>query len=108
MEGYGAFKLGLRQKNRYGKVYSLSGALDIGALYEEGFKRVQQFLPLFGDKDDFLNSENNLLKLVTEQAAQEVSTEFIMTCGRQDFLFENNNVFLRRNAGTVAFALSRL
>lgn len=93
MGGYGAFKLGLRQKNRYGKVYSLSGALDIGALYEEGFKRVQQFLPLFGDKDDFLNSENNLLKLVTEQADQDVTTEFIMTCGRQDFLFENNNGF---------------
>lgn len=74
-------------------MYSLSGALDIGALYEEGFKRVQQFLPLFGDKDDFLNSENNLLKLVTEQADQDVTTEFIMTCGRQDFLFENNNGF---------------
>lgn len=102
MGGYGAFKMGLLQKNQFAKVYSLSGALDIASLYEDPKTRQQPFTTIFGNKEVFRSSDNDLMVLGEQAKKTSIPiTEFVMICGRQDFLFENNNRFYQANKANL-------
>ncbi len=94
MGGYGAFKLGLARPESFGAVASLSGALDVNALWErmraEPSYRPGVFDGIYGG-NGYVGEENDLFCLA-EKAAKEGKKlpHMYQWCGRQDFLYEDN------------------
>ena len=90
MGGYGAFKLALRNPDRFAAAASLSGAVDIiGSLKDGTF-----FSNAFGDSNQVDNRENDLYHLINEVAEQTgPKPKLFQACGTEDFLYEDNVKF---------------
>jgi S-formylglutathione hydrolase FrmB len=93
MGGYGAFKLALRQPERFAAAASLSGALDVSALYERwGAAKAQEKDSIFGRK--LHNSDNDLVYLSAKLAKTgKPKPKLFQCCGTEDFLYGDNLKF---------------
>jgi S-formylglutathione hydrolase FrmB len=95
MGGYGAFKLGLRQPERFAAAASLSGAVNMA----DRPKRVPKEMlfehkMIFGDLKKIAGSENDLLHLASQLAAsKQKAPRLFQWCGTADFLYQDNLVF---------------
>lgn len=92
MGGFGALHIGLSHPDIYSKVISLSGVIDIDAMkpkFNEG-ERVYQFETLFGEG----TKENPTLNLKA-LALKSYQQEIYLSCGKEDFLIEDNRAFHR-------------
>lgn len=87
MGGYGAFKLGLRQPERFAAIASLSGPLNIGARVDDLLllRGEAYWEGVFGPLQDFKGSEHDLLHLL-DQAINEGKElpDIFLACGEQD------------------------
>ncbi|CAM3486106.1 alpha/beta hydrolase [Marinicrinis lubricantis] len=92
MGGYGAMKLGLSLPDRFGAVASLSGVTDPSWFHREF---PQEFDLIYGSLEQFKNSPNDLFYLAEQFAMASKKTELYMCCGTEDFLYEDNQRFLK-------------
>ena len=94
MGGYGAFKLALRCPEKFAAAASLSGAADIYGLWKENDNFDKDMNLIFGTKEEFLDSENDLFKLSLElkESGRNIPMLF-QACGTEDFLYEGNLKF---------------
>ena len=101
MGGYGAWYLALSRPDLYGKAASMSGALDIAALYESAQKGEVdspfRWRDAFGDTLDQLSgSDRDLFALLEKDQKAGCLPELYQSCGEKDFLFELNQDVHRR------------
>lgn len=95
MGGYGAFKTAIAHPERYAAAASLSGALDLGTLYELPDDEIRQELfHVFGSWDECLANGHHLPELLerTVRAGTKLPKLF-QCCGSEDFLLEDNRRF---------------
>ena len=95
MGGYGAWYLALSRPDLYSKAASMSGALDIAALYESAKAgTVDSPFPwtdLFGDTTEHLEgSDRDLFALFEKDKAAGLIPQLYQSCGEEDFLFKLN------------------
>lgn len=98
MGGYGAFKLALNYPDRFAAAASLSGAVLVDATWEQGKddRDPDFFVPMFGSLDRFRGTGNDLAWLVRKAVADGVELPALFqSCGRDDFLIEENRGFHR-------------
>ena len=96
MGGYGAVKLGLRAGETFSNVASLSGALDVGAIFktpELTDNHDQFWYNVFGSAEDFANSDNDLLALAVKRKEIGMMPRIYQWCGTEDFLYQQNLTF---------------
>lgn len=95
MGGYGAFRLGLAQPERYSCIVSLSGAIDITSGLESR-KTSIQMEDVFGTLSQVGTDNDNLWKLeqLLKQGVQV--PKIYQCCGTEDFLYESNQVARRK------------
>lgn len=97
MGGYGAFKLALSRPEKYAAAASLSGALDLWARDEEAEEKLPDWRLIFGDRDRFPGSENDLMHLVSELARSKgPQPRLYQCCGTEDYLYPMNQSFRNR------------
>lgn len=92
MGGYGAFKWALKYPERFKGSASLSGALDVGSLWQNDPTRKKTFHRIFESLEVFEKSDNNLYNLL-DVGQNPNECHFIQICGTEDFLYENNKRF---------------
>ncbi|WP_409341190.1 alpha/beta hydrolase [Paenibacillus sp. MBLB4367] len=92
MGGYGAFKMALSHPERFAAAASLSGALLTDWLFET---RPHEARLIFGSKEQFAGSENDLIALAEKTAGNtQVSSPLLyQCCGTEDFLYAENAQF---------------
>lgn len=96
MGGYGAFKLALRQPERFAAAASLSGSLDIvHRLSEIEVFRNREEERMFGSVAEVQGSDDDLLALAGKVAAAGNQPQLYQCCGTEDFLYEGNRNFLK-------------
>lgn len=104
MGGYGALKLGLRCPDRFAGVASLSGAVDMMALYRADKQADKSFFwDIFGSVEASQVQGDDLVTVADAliQSGKEMP-HIYMACGTEDFLYENNKGFLNRFKKTLA------
>lgn len=89
MGGYGAFKLALRNPERFAAAASLSGAVNMA--------KADSTLPdhrlIFGD-GEIAGTSDDLLHLLHEvDSSTGPKPKLFQCCGTEDFLYEDNQVF---------------
>lgn len=106
MGGYGAFKLALRQPERFAAAASLSGSLDIvHRLSEPNVFRNHEEERMFGSVAELKGSDDDLLALAGKVAAAGNQPMLYQCCGTEDFLYEGNRNFLK-HAGEVGLEVT--
>lgn len=95
MGGYGALKIALSKPSYFGKVFSLSGALDIEHIRdltrESG--RKNGFDGVFGPNST-INTKHDLKHLLIKaKNKKQAMPEIMIACGTEDFLIESNQKF---------------
>ena len=96
MGGYGAWFLALSKPVLYAKAASMSGALDIAALYDSVKDKEDPNSPfrwrdIFGERVDHLVSGAcDLFALYEKDCADGLIPQLYQSCGDQDFLFKMN------------------
>lgn len=97
MGGYGAFKLALSKPHQFSAAASLSGALDINTEHlSDGPLSLREFHNIFGDINSLRGSENDLFKLIENLDQSEVKPKLYQCCGTEDFLYQENQNFLKK------------
>ena len=95
MGGYGAFKLALRQPERFAAAASLSGALDLAALADgrdaPPSTDVRMFSRILGP-DRELSPDDDLLALAS-RADPATLPALHLSCGTEDELLPGNHAF---------------
>ena len=106
MGGYGAFKLGLAQPERFAAAASLSGGLDLaGRAAGPGFQP-DEIRTIFGTLERLKGSRDDLFFLAEELASSQADKPMLyQCCGIEDFLYEDNQVF-RQYAEKIGIALT--
>lgn len=96
MGGYGAFKLGLRQPEKFAAVASLSGALDILTFeHEDKPLTADEYRCIFGSGEEAKGSADDLFFLASQLKKEQYDIpEFLQVCGTEDFLYSDNIRFL--------------
>jgi S-formylglutathione hydrolase FrmB len=92
MGGYGAFKLALRQPERFAAAASLSGGLNlVNSRAWDDPSRSAEMRRIFGDRERFAGSENDLYPWL-EKVARGTGPKprLYQCCGTEDFLYEHN------------------
>lgn len=103
MGGYGAFKLALGRPESFAAAASLSGALDVGALFsredppaaasEDWLKEMED---IFGPADEVPGSDNDLFHLAEKVAGgSSPKPRLFQCCGLDDQLLDSNHRFKR-------------
>ncbi|MFC6395464.1 alpha/beta hydrolase family protein [Luteococcus sanguinis] len=98
MGGYGAFKLALRQPDRFAAAGSLSGCLDM-ATSPRSPRPDETVSPVWGDRP-IAGTDDDLVHLVGQADVASLPRMW-MTCGTEDQLVEHNRTFeaAARSAG---------
>jgi len=98
MGGYGAFKLALRQPERFAAAASLSGALDMATLAENVEPpSIPEYENIFGDPAAVRGSDDDLLALSERVAASDgPRPKLYQCCGTEDFLYQGNLTYRDR------------
>lgn len=95
MGGYGALKLAFRYPGRFAKVAGFSSAVDILSMYDMDESHRTTFNAIFGSKDDFKGSPDDLLSLVGTFRDRNNLPDILLTCGTGDFLYGYNREFVK-------------
>lgn len=95
MGGYGAFKLALRQPERFSAAASLSGVLDMPLrAHAVDHDRESDYGLVFGNVDSIAGSDNDLKHLLsTHVQANTALPRLFQWCGSEDFLYDANISF---------------
>jgi putative tributyrin esterase len=97
MGGYGAIKLALTYPKKFGKAFSLSGALDIENIRNMKLDPNEKklFDGVFGKKV-LLNTKNDLFYLAKKfEHKKNLLPNLLIICGREDFLYQDNLNFVK-------------
>ena len=91
MGGYGAFKIALKNPDRFSAAASFSGALDIEALSKsiDGFSKIAT--DILGEGYELNSSNENLFRLLEKDLPQK--PRLLQMCGTEDFLYQINQNF---------------
>lgn len=94
MGGYGTLKLAFRQPERYEAVAAFSSAVDVEKrlLSPEAFIGQGEREAITGDH---IADENNLFFLAEKAPDKEALPRIFMTCGKSDYMYEDNRRFCR-------------
>ncbi|MNO30431.1 S-formylglutathione hydrolase FrmB [compost metagenome] len=96
MGGYGAFKLALRNPERFAAAASLSGSLDmVHRLSQPEVFRNGEEQRMFGSVQELEGSDDDLLVLACKVAAAGNQPKLFQCCGTEDFLYQGNQNFLK-------------
>ena len=90
MGGYGAFKLALRNPDKYCAAASFSGVLDVADFVSPPESQRETIL-VFGENHDFENSLENPIHLL--DIIGDVKPKLFQACGTEDFLYQENQKF---------------
>jgi len=95
MGGYGAFKLALRQPERFAAAVSLSGALDMRQrTLDDAQRHTGEMRYIFGSVDSMAANGNDLFELANDLVAQGLECPALLQrCGSEDFLLPDNERF---------------
>ena len=86
MGGYGALKIGLREKGRFAAAAGLSAACEITSRENRSY-----FPAVFGDGD--VDPKDDLFALATERANDPDKLRIFLGVGTEDFLYGENQKF---------------
>jgi len=86
MGGYGALKIGLREKGRFSAAAGLSSACEITARENRSY-----FPTVFGDGD--VDPKDDLFALASERAKDDDKPRIFLGVGTEDFLYGENRKF---------------
>lgn len=91
MGGYGALKVGLTYPNKYQKIASLSGAIDVDRLIKinENNDKLSLFKLAFGTKP-IKGTDNDVYHLIDKAIKNDHMPELYLACGKDDFLYEDH------------------
>jgi S-formylglutathione hydrolase FrmB len=92
MGGYGAMKVGLLYPKRFGKAFSLSGAVDINHIrvITRDTARKVSFDSVFGKKE-VEQTKHDLFYLIQKNIDKDLlQPDLFIACGTEDFLYESN------------------
>ncbi|MFR2845638.1 MAG: alpha/beta hydrolase [Hungatella hathewayi] len=93
MGGYGSYRVALETPQRFACAASLSGAVDIAALYNEtvdGAPSAMNIRDVFGDKP-VEGTDNDIFALIRKRQKEGVQLpRFYQCCGTEDFLYSLN------------------
>jgi putative tributyrin esterase len=104
MGGYGALHAALSAPETFGAAASFSGVLDAQALYEGTFINPPELL--FGSREEFAGSENDLFAAAQRLAQGEgPKPRLLQLCSRQDPVYEMNQRW-REQAQTLGLPLT--
>lgn len=93
MGGYGAFMIALRNPEMFSAAASLSGALDLTVFLDSEDERLAPMTEiLFGSAEDFINSDYNLIRLLSK-ANREKLPRLFQCCGTEDYIYPLNVSF---------------
>ena len=94
MGGYGAWHLALTAPERYARVASMSGALDIVTLYRQMKSDPSpspfNWVAMFGNPEKLEGSHSDLFAQYRDCAAKGCVPELYQACGTEDFLYKLN------------------
>lgn len=93
MGGYGALKIALLNPSVFGAAACLSGAVDISNRLSRDPRWAEIRKLVFGDQIDVTNSNDDLFHIIKEPFSSP-SPRLYITCGQDDFLFQNNLSFV--------------
>jgi len=102
MGGYGAYKIAL-STNHFSHAAALSGAFNPSGSSEtlESFRSKEYWNGVINQRNDFENSPENLIHLAKQKLAlNEPMPKLYAWCGRQDFLYQDNQTFIK-NLGAL-------
>jgi putative tributyrin esterase len=91
MGGYGALKIGLTYPDRYNKIASLSGAIEIDRLYRENMDNPKSllFLNAFGNMPT-KGTKHDIYHLINQLDEKKKVPGMFIACGTEDFLYEDH------------------
>ena len=91
MGGYGALRLGLRHPERYSRIGSFSGGVDIAGRYAAGTFSAPGSEDVFGPRESVPGSDLDLFAVLQKRAAQGGELPPIyLSCGTKDALMADN------------------
>ena len=98
MGGYGALKIALSKPECFAAAASFSGAVDIQSIantfiQDDPIKNSKEFYNIFGNLESFSGSSNDLFQLASNCANSELKPKIYLSCGTEDFLYEDNLYF---------------
>lgn len=91
MGGYGAVRLALHQPERFAAAASLSGALDLAALRQQGER--EQLMAAIFDGRDAVGSDDDLIALL-DRVRTATLPSLHVSCGTEDPLIDANRRFV--------------
>ncbi len=95
MGGYAAFKWALHYPERFRAAASLSGCLDLaGRMADTNVLNAAEINSIFSDRGQIQGSGNDLFHLLKKRVSEKTALPALyMTCGRDDFLYDDNIAF---------------
>lgn len=94
MGGYGAFKVALRNPDKFAAAASLSGVLDIANLVESSESKnmiTSELTDVFGNLSMVKGSDNDLFNLAAKLSGDNTEKpKLFQCCGTEDFLYQDN------------------
>ena len=95
MGGYGAMRLALGKPDKFAAAATLSGAVDMVALYySRDTLHTNELERIIGTKEDLIGSDNDLFYLIENLKENGVDIPKIYSvCGKDDFLIPANQNF---------------
>ena len=95
MGGYGALKIGLTYPNRYHKIASFSGAINVDRIYElnKHLPKSKQFKSAFR-KLPIKSTKHDVYHLLDKAFEKNMIPEMFIACGTEDFLYPDHEDFL--------------
>ena len=93
MGGYGAIKWGLMYPNEVAGIAALSAAVDPYRIWQDDPGRDKLFKPVFGSKELFEGSENDLYALLKQVKNENNQPTILQICGMEDSLYADNLKF---------------
>ncbi len=94
MGGYGALKFALLNPTIFGAAASLSGAVDVSDRLSRDPRWSEIKRLVFGEKNDISKSTDDLFYILNQSTDQFPKPRLYITCGEDDFLFQNNVNFV--------------
>lgn len=91
MGGYGAYKIALRNPDKFCAAASLSGVLDISSHNDPNQWKKDRFLT-FGEVNTLEDCEESVLYLVRNFKGEN-KPRLYQACGTEDFLYQDNQTF---------------
>lgn len=91
MGGYGAFKIALRNPDKYASAASFSGALDIESRMKAQKEWDRDALLIMGEGADLSESAENVMYLAQKlEETGGIKPRLYQACGTEDFLYADN------------------